>query len=330
MRKNYDVPKQLERIISEGFSNPKTWKSDAGLFVRWKKFDEPELKKNQIKQKLIEKCKKTLVGFNYDLLYEDINDIVNKNIKVDFYPLKIESVQFSKTAMDWFVKQELHKNESKFLFALYMVYVLKQVEKNINEPLIFYKNDIAYFMRNNSCIAKTISIKKLFKYLEDAGYISWTGNKGTLLFIENNIELQCKYTIQEKKATECIFNFYIGSNDDVNNMTYIFTTDDLEHFGDKYWSIIEGYKLCPKCHKVIPKVKNKRYCDSCAIDIHLEQKRERAALKYICKEEKNLICNKCGSEFTLSSRGKRDICKTCYEIERKRKKAESMKKSREK
>lgn len=327
MRKNYDVPKQLERIISEGFSNPKTWRADAGLFVRWKKFAEPELKKKDIKQRLIEKCRKTLMGFNYDLLYEDINDIVNKNIKVDFYPLKIESVQFSQSAMNWFIEQGLHKNESKFLFALYMVYVLKQVEKNISDPLTFYKNDIAYFMRNNSCIAKTISIKKLFKYLEDVGYITWTGNKGSLLFVENNNILQCKYTIQEKNTNECLFNFYIG-NEDIDDMTYIFTTEDLDTFGNKYWAIVEGYKLCPKCHQVIPKVKNKKYCDECAKQIHLEQKREHAAARYVRKENKQLICERCGAEFVISSRGQRTICDECYKIERRKKKTETMKKLR--
>lgn len=331
MRKNYDVPKQLERIISKGFSNPKTWRSDAGLFVRWKKFDEPELKKKEIKQKLIEKCKKTLVGFNYDLLYEDINEIVDKNIKVDFYPLKIESVQFSKSAMNWFIKQNLHKNESKFLFALYMAYVLKQVEKNVTDPLKFYKNDIAYFMRNNSCIAKTISIKKIFNYLEELGYITWTGNSGNLSFIQNNQALQCKYVIQEKNThvNECIFNFYIG-NEDIDDMEYIFTTEDLDAFGDKYWSIVEGYKLCPRCYKVIPKIKNKKYCDECAKEIHLEQKRNRATAQYIPKEEKHLICTECGKEFTLSSRGKRHVCDECYQSQRKLKKAETMRKLREK
>lgn len=322
MLRIFDTPKYIEDNIKYGFRDPNTWRSDAALFVRWKHALEPDLKKREVKEILIKKCKKSVPMYVHDLQYNTINRIMDKNWNEEFVPIKVKSIQMTQGVIDWFINQNLKKNELKFLFALYMGYILNRCSKHESKIKYIYDNGTdKMFLRNNTSMPKNYSTFSMFNRMEELGYLQMYRECSTLLFIDNP-ELSIYTEIKDDKPKEYTYKFYCGSSNS-KDMKYTFTTEDLYDFGDKFWKITQGFITCKRCGKVIEKVTNRKYCEECA-------KIENEHFVPKDKQIKKVICCNCGNEFETSSKNnkKEYRCPDCYKRYRRNKKTETMRQLR--
>lgn len=310
MLRIFDTPKYIEDNIKYGFRDPNTWRSDAALFVRWKHSIEPELKKREVKEILIKKCKKSVPMYVHDLQYNTINRIMDKNWNQEFIPIKIKSIELTQDVIDWFINQNLKKNELKFLFALYIGYVLNRCSKHENKIQYIYDNGTdKMFLRNNTSMPKNYSTFSMFNRMEELGYLKMYRECATLLFI-NNPKLEVFTSIKDDKPKEYTYKFYCGSSN-AEDMKYIFTTEDLYNFGDKFWQITQGFITCKRCGKIIEKTcSNKKYCEDCA-------KIENHPLK----QSRIISCSECGKNFEIAGNVKNHsgLCRECYKQKRREK-----------
>lgn len=310
----FDVPIYIENNIKRGFKNPYTWVSDAGLYVRWQHAIRPELKRKDVKELLIKKCKKTVPGYNHDIQYKTINQILDKNWNKEFFPTKIKMITISESVVHWFNAQKLKKNELKFLFALYILYIVKKTYKNEEScKYIFDNGEDKEFLRNNSSLPKNISTFKMFCRMNELGYINMFCECATLLFVDIP-ELKVVTTVRDDRPSEYIFYFECGDFS-AQNQKYIFVTEDLYDFGNKFLNLNYNIYTCCNCGKIIEKkVHNQKYCKECA----------KALRKTSEKIQKQ--CSKCGKFFIATKNSKRTICEECYNKKRKEKINENAKK----
>lgn len=292
MIKIFNEKAYIDNYIKDGFRNLRKWGFDAKLYVRWLKLPMEdggrgeEFSKAQCKEELLRKLKKNQF-FNLSKSYQYINDLIEQAWKDKTPLLDIKTIPVSYATMNWFKMQGLKKNEIKLLFTLYLGYLIKQHKYAKEYCKVFDLFIDREFLRTNSNIAKGYSIRNAIGVFADKGLIHYPGHKITLTFIDREDFKECENDISD------IYNFSL---------------EELDNIGNTLFTYYEQHRFCLACGKLIPEHPNKKYCDEC----YEQRNREKAKERYEQQEEKTLICEQCGKEFTISANGKRKKCEQCY------------------
>lgn len=307
MIKIFDQKAYIEVYIKQGFKNINSWQQDAILYVRWLKLPYEdggcgrELSKKECKEELIRICKKSVPMFTEISDYKKIDNIIKK-AWADKRPLyQIKDIPISHTVLSWFKKQGLKKNELKLLFTLYVGYLIKKKGMGYNGAERFQQIKDREFLRTNSNITTACSIKKTLNIFRDKGLIEITGNNFCITFINDKDFIECE--------------------NNVSNLL-ILTGEDLYNIGDALFKFYSNYRYCEQCGRLIPNnIKNKRFCDDCA-----------KIRKYKPQETKIVTCKDCEIKFETSSKNNKQEyrCENCAKEHRRKKKAENMRRLREK
>ena len=280
----FDEKAYIEIYIKQGFKNLSTWTRDAILYVRWLKLPYEdggcgrELSKKQCKEELVKICKKSVPLFNEMSDYKKINTIIEKAWKNKEPLFQIKNIHISHTTFSWFKKQGLRKNETKLLFTLYIGYLIKKKRFKDGDPTWFSQIKDREFLRSNSNISTSCSIKKTLNIFRDKGLIDLRGEYFSILFINDEN-----------------FKHY------ENNVTRIeiITGPDLYNIGDTLYKFYDNYKYCEECGKLIENSKNKKYCEECA-------KKRKYKPKDLSEQIKKVICINCKKEFETSSKNNKE------------------------
>ena len=208
----FDEIENIDNFILYGFKYSKQWTLDMGLFVRWKKKDliDSGVKptKKMMREILNRKCEESLLWFDEDEYFKKIKKVVDDNWDKDFNPISIKKLLIPKEVINWFIgeykNRKINKNEIKFLFTLYIGYRIKQCFNFKKENLLkFYKDGDRVFLKNNSNIQKSMSIRKIMYLLFDKKYVYIEKNGSTFIcnFIkENNLLNNVDVVLDEDKC----------------------------------------------------------------------------------------------------------------------------------
>lgn len=288
----FDERAYIDIYIKQGFKNLGTWTRDAILYVRWLKlpYDQGgcgrELSKKECKEELIRICKKSVPLFNEMSDYKKINNIIDRAWKNKDPLIQIKDIPVSHTTFSWFKEQKLKKNETKLLFTLYIGYLIKKKRFKEGNPAWFSQIKDREFLRSNSNISTSCSIKKTLNLFRDKGLIDLRGEYFSITFIDREDFKHCE-----------------------NNVTRLefITGQDLYNIGDTLYKFYENYKYCEDCGKLIENSKNKRFCEDCA-------KLRKYKPKEIHEQSKTVTCRDCKKEFKTSSKNNKSEyrCEKCY------------------
>lgn len=308
MIKIFDEKAYIDIYIKQGFKNLHSWTRDAILYVRWLKLPYEqggcgrELSKKECKEELIRICKKSIPLFNEMSDYKKIENIIKKAWANKEPLLQVKNIRISHTLFSWFKKQGLRKNELKLLFTLYVGYLIKKNNLKIKDATWFGQITDREFLRSNSNISSSFSIKKALNLFRDKGLIDLRGEYFSIIFINRE-------------------DFKICENN-VSNLETL-TGYDLENIGEALYKFYDNYRYCDDCGRLIDKTKstNKKYCEECA-KLH----------KYKPQGTKVVTCKDCECQFETSAKNNKEEyrCEECYKKHRRKKKAETMRKLREK
>ena len=359
-----DEMENINNFILYGFKYSKQWTLDMGLFVRWKKKDLIDVgikpTKKMMREILNKKCEESLLWFDEDKYFKKIKKVVDDNWNKEFNPISIKKMLIPKEIINWFIDEyknrKINKNEIKFLFTLYIGYRIKQCFNFKKENLLkFYKDGDKVFLKNNSNIQKSMSIRKIMYLLFDKKYIYIEKNGSTFIcdFIKDNNLFNDMDKVLEENKCEVLY------------------TADLYACGDWIWKYMQVHKRCEVCGRLIENSHNRKYCPDCAkkkykykeetnyfkkitcVDCgktvvvstknnHGEDRCEECQKKakreydkelkreeYKPQEEKTIKCIDCGKEFIITGNSKRTRCNNCYKEHVKKKDRERKQKQRE-
>ena len=293
MIKIFDEKAYIEIYIKQGFKNLYSWTRDAILYVRWLKLPYEdggcgrELSKKECKDELIRICKKSIPLFNEMADYKKINNIIDKAWSNKEPLLQVKDIPISHATLSWFKKQGLRKNELKLLFTLYIGYLIKKNNLKIKDATWFGQITDREFLRSNSNISSSFSIKKALNIFRDKELIDLRGEYFSINFINRE-----DFKVCENNVTKLEF----------------ITGYDLYNIGDALYKFYEKYCYCQECGRLIDTItKNKKYCEECA-----------KIRKYRPKITKTVQCVDCEKFFETSAKNNKTEyrCDECAKIHR--------------
>lgn len=266
----YKEKDHAEELLKNSFSS-KHVSSELKILAKY--YRQEGKTDEEIKQLLCDFCKKHLKGYNLAIHFKMINSTVKFVAEGKNKLVQIDSVNVSKSELEYIDKMDLTHEYKKVVFTLLVLTKLNKLYVKIKDGEL--KSNEYYFggdkkykeLVGSSKItfdktkkSKVKNIHDLIHILNEKGIVEIAGN--------GNVKLNFMYEIETSEDVEIIVDNY-----NVIGLHYDFYYGDIK------------VKKCECCDMLIKiKGKNQKFCDECWSIIRSVQNKEKA-LRYYHKNK---------------------------------------------